>query len=159
MRTLRKRHDRAVVELHDDRVIKTFATDKAAEREWRWYAQFPWATPKMVSRNGSTVVLQRLPLASELPEWRPVDQMRTLLERLHRSHVHHRDVHALNVVRMPDGTPRLIDWETAFVQRCDYSYDLHGPELSGIPKPVEHDGYSAQWWGAGTKYSLGRWWK
>ena len=159
MKTLPKRHGRAVVELHDDRVVKTFADASYAEREWRWYARFPWATPRMVSRDGATVIVERLPLASELPDWRPVDQMKALLERLHASHVHHRDVHAKNVVRMPDGSPRLIDWETALIQRADYSYDIHGPDLSGVDKPAEHEGYSPQWWDAGTKFSLGRWWK
>lgn len=158
-RTLPQRHDRAVVTLHDDVVVKTFSDVAAADRECTWYSEFGWATPWMVDRDGATVVIERLPLAVELPDWRPVAEMRALLERLHRCNVHHRDVHAKNVVRMPDGSPRLIDWETALIQSCGWSYDLHGPDRSGIPKPEIHARFRAQWWGGDTPFSLGRFWQ
>lgn len=157
--TLPQRHGRSTITVHGDVVVKEHADIEAARREAWWYDQFPWACPRLLGHSGATLVIERHPVAAEEPEWRPVAAMRALLERLHLCGVHHRDVHAKNVVRMPDDSPRLIDWETATMAWTERSYDLAGPEASGIDKPVEHEGYSEQWWGGPTRWSLGRFWE
>lgn len=157
---LPQRHDRATVTIDTTRgeVVKRFTDPMRCAREVMFYTAVPWACPTMISHTDDTLTVELLPTAVELADWKPVAATRTLLERLHANHVHHRDVHAKNLVRAADGSPRLIDWETATIRQTTMSYDLHGPDASGIEKPEEHDGYQAQWWDSGaTGFALGRW--
>lgn len=152
---------RARLEFYDNAVVKIPDDPAAVEAEARWYRLVPWATPELLHVDNERLVVARYPTSAELGpvDWRPVTALRALLERLWHDHgIHHRDVHAKNIVRMPDGTPRLIDWETAVVDRSARdSYDLIGPTC-GVPKPDVHEGFSDQWWGARTRFSVARWW-
>ena len=157
---LPQRHDRSTITIDRDVdvVVKRFRTFEAFEREVRAYRALPWACPPLLDLGWKRITLPNLTTAAEDPHWRPISETRNLLERIHSAGWHHRDVHAKNLVRMPDGSPRLIDWETSIRNPDAPSYDLRGPAGSGIPKPAEHAGYSAQWWGGATKFSLARWW-
>jgi hypothetical protein len=59
------------------------------------------------------------------------------------------------------GQPRLIDWETALEQESGLSYDMYGPEESGIPVPLMHERLqiAPQWWGSRQDYAIGFEWK
>lgn len=157
---LPQRHDRSTLTIDRDAdvIVKRFTAPRAFEREVHAYRACPWACPPLLELGHRRMVLPLLVTAAEDPSWRPVEETRDLLDRVHAAGWHHRDVHAKNLVKMPDGTPRLIDWETAIIAPECPSYDLVGPEASGIAKPTEHAGYSAQWWGAPTRFSLERWW-
>lgn len=158
VKVLPKRHGRTVVEIHDEWVVKRFTGRRAKDRERFFYMLLPDCCPRLLDHDDMSLTIERLPVATELPEWKPVAQTRALIERIFAAGVHHRDVHAKNLVRGRDGSPLLIDWETACIQRADRSYDLVGPDASGVPTPVEHDGYQAQWWDSGaTRFALGRW--
>lgn len=159
--TLPQRHGRSTVTLHDHFVVKQHHDRARFVLELDCYRTFRDSAPKLFKwdRETLTLTIERLPLACDLPEWKPVAQLRALLERLEARGVHHRDVHTKNIVRAADGSPLLIDWETAIVAHGCPSYDLFGPEVSGISKPVEHTDYAAQWWDAGTRWSIGRAWE
>ena len=147
--------------MHDDVVLKRHRDETRYLLERLMYRRMSDTTPKLIHCDDEalTLIIERLPLAPDLPDWKPAAQLRALLERLEVRGVHHRDVHTKNIVRARDGSPLLIDWETAvFAPGCP-SYDLYGPEVSTISKPVEHEGYSAQWWDAGTRWSIGRAWE
>lgn len=161
LRVLPERHGRALTMLGDGWVAKTFRDRERFTRELGFYRLVPHAAPAVldVVESTATIVTQRLPVAHGLPGWRPVAELRALLEDLAARGVHHRDVHTKNVVRHPDGHPLLVDWETATVRSGCPSYDLYGPDRSGIDPPVEHDGYTPQWWGASTRWSIGRAWE
>ena len=153
-----QRHDRSTVDLYDDHVVKRFTNRDAMNRELSIYQFIPWACPRLLDFDDMSIMIERRPLAVDHPEWRPVNAMRALIDRLFSMNIHHRDIHAKNIVMGHDGEPLLIDWETAITQQADESYDLVGPS-SGVPKPIEHDGYQAQWWGSGaTRFALDRWW-
>jgi Ser/Thr protein kinase RdoA (MazF antagonist) len=148
---------RSSVLLGRGHVTKVFATEHAADREAEWYARFPWACPRLLSRDGATLVTERLPLAPRYRDRRNARALKELLEELHKAGVHHRDVHLGNVVLGPKG-PLLIDWETAIEQPAPVSYDLYGPEASGVPLPEIHSGLTPQWWGSGHRLSIGKRW-
>ena len=78
-----------------------------------------------------TIVTELLPVASEDENWRPVKETLNLTLRLHENNIHHRDVHAANLVRGSDGLPRFIDWETAIYFESEHSYDLVGGSFGG----------------------------
>lgn len=161
LEVLPERHGRAVTILGDGWVAKTFRDRDRFELECSFHGLVPWAMPRVLDTStvACTVVTERLPVAVDLPDWRPVAELRALLERLERAGVHHRDVHTKNIVRGADGGPLLIDWETATIAPGKPSYDLHGPDRSGIAVPSEHDGYTPQWWGATTRWSIRRAWE
>lgn len=156
--TLPERHGRARVTLFDDRVVKQFSTVERFLREKSFYELVPWACPTLLDadRDRLALTVERLPVAVDLPDWRPIDELKVLLAYLFYCGVHHRDVHVKNIVS-DGGAPKLIDWETAIVdQSAVASYDLVGPELSGVPKPVELEGYQTQFWGGNTRFSIAR---
>lgn len=152
---------RAVVHVGLVWTTKRYRTaDEAAQEAW-WYERVPWATPPLVCQDGQDLIFPTLPVASSFPAWRPVEGLRSLLSRLHAQGVHHRDVHTKNVVMGRDGEPLLIDWETATEHTSEHSYDLHGPETSGVPVPDLHERLqiAPQWWGSGQSYSIGVEWR
>jgi hypothetical protein len=87
-----------------------------------------------------------------------VAELHVLLLRLHAEGVHHRDVHVRNLVRAADGRPLLIDWETAIHWPSALSYDLHGPDASGVPVPEIHAAHTPQWWGSPQRMSIRSQW-
>lgn len=154
------KRQRSVIRIRGDEVHKTHFNDRAADRETGWYEVLPWAAPKLLRREGNTLILQKLETAEELPQWRPVEELAALLHQLEAIDVHHRDVHVKNIVRLPCGKPALIDWETAVHQEAPCSYDLCGPKVSGVPIPRIHAKLRepAQWWGARFSSSIGKAW-
>lgn len=150
---------RAAVEVGHSRTVKRYADPAAAAAEAAWYQRVPWAAPRLLAVDGSTLVLETRPTAYRLPQWQPVAALRDLLSALHAEGVHHRDVHVRNIVQGENGGPLLIDWETALLQHSALSYDLHGPEASGIPVPDIHAGITPQWWGSPQKCSIRMRWR
>ncbi len=149
---------RAKVEVFGDRTIKKYDDPVLAAAEAAWFIRVPWATPRLLDFDGTTLTIETGQDASEVPEWRPVGVLRELLGALHAEGVHHRDVHVKNVVRL-DGEPRLIDWETAIIDPAPFSYDLYGPEDSGIPIPKIHTRLIPMWWGSRQRLSIKNQWE
>lgn len=148
---------RAVVRVGRERTMKRYRSPAAAHAEAAWYQRVPWAAPRLLDVDGATLVLETLPVALRLPGWRPAAALRDLLLRLHAEGVHHRDVHVRNVVRGPSG-PLLIDWEAAICQPSTLSYDLYGPDASGVPVPEIHAQHIPQWWGSQQRMSIKSQW-
>lgn len=139
------------------RVVKRFLLGPVAARaEAEWARRFPDIACPVLDVDGDTIVMPRLEVIGEDPTWRPYDELRDVLGRLHAAGVHHRDVSVANIARDADGRVRLIDWESACEWESERSYDLVGPVFSGVPKPAE-DSF-AMWWWAEHDYAPGRWW-
>lgn len=150
---------RATVRVGLTRTTKRHRSAAAAAAEAAWYERVPWAAPRLLAVDGPVLVLETCtPQVRCGPAWRPVDQLRDLLLRLHTDGIHHRDVHVRNLVRAPDGRPLLIDWETAIHLPSDLSYDLHGPDASGVPAPEIHTNHTPQWWGSQQRMSIRSQW-
>lgn len=137
--------NRALIRVGPAHTLKQYATTIEAEAEAAWYQRVPWAAPKLLDLDGPTLTIETLPVATRLPHWRPSQALFELLTALHNEGVHHRDVHVKNIVKGPEG-PLLIDWETAIDHPSPVSYDLYGPDASGIPAPEIHDGFQPQFW-------------
>lgn len=153
---------RARLERHDGYVTKT-ASRQQTDHEAMFYALAAPFAPQVLWRTGTTLALQECPTAVELgaEAWHPYRALRALLETLHRWNIHHRDVHARNVVRLPSGAPGLIDWETA-VLWPDWgdqipSYDLEGPSEQ-LPPPPIHRGRYVMHWNAPHPMAMARFW-
>ena len=157
---------RATILIYDDRVEKHFNSPKHAAAERYWYTEVPWACPNLLDHSRTHIVIQRGTPALELPQHKPLKEIRNLLLRLEKHNIHHRDVWPGNIIHTPDGL-KLIDWETATQHTAPHSYDLHGPTLSGIPIPDIHkkvgrtpnspNGY-VMWWGSKHPKSLCNMW-
>ncbi|MFC4124920.1 phosphotransferase [Nocardia rhizosphaerae] len=152
---------RALITVDRSAVTKTYSDLAQARAEVDWYRRVPWATPELLDADldRGVLVIARHRSAADHREDRPAGELAELLRRLEAAGVHHRDVHVGNVVLTGDG-PRLIDWETATSADAP-SYDLHGPEASGVPVPKIHTdlgtGYR-MWWGAAHRMSIrSRW--
>lgn len=143
---------RSIVIVRGNTATKTYSDPDDCARELHWYTTVPWAAPDLVDHGPRHLVMAAHPIASGLSDYRPVDELRDLLERLERRGISHRDVHTGNVVATDDG-PRLIDWETAIDIP---GYDLGGP-ASDIPVPAIHDG-EAMWWNADHPQAIGTAW-
>lgn len=150
---------RATIDVRPDVTIKTYKAPDLAVIEAEWYITVPWAAPKLIDFYGSTLVIETCEPATELPDWRPVAALRDLLNMLHEDDLHHRDLHLKNVVRGRDGRPLLIDWETAVRQPSELSYDLAGPEASGVPIPMIHRRFIPAWWGSRERMSIKNQWE
>lgn len=149
---------RASVRVGPQQTIKRYRTPEAAEAEAAWYQRVPWAAPRLLDAAGRSLVLETCtPYVRCPPSWRPARELAELLRRVHAEGIHHRDVHVGNLVRADDGL-LLIDWETAIWQPSDLSYDLHGPEASGVPVPEIHARHTPQWWGSPQKMSIKSQW-
>lgn len=153
------RRRRATIRVTADVTVKTHLTAAAAEAEAAWYRRVPWAAPRLLAVDGPALTVETLPTAAHSRGWRPVAELRHLLERLHGHGIHHRDVHVRNVVRGAGGVPLLIDWETAIHWPAARSYDLHGPASSGVPVPDIHAGLTPQWWGSAQPSSISQRWE
>jgi streptomycin 6-kinase len=150
---------RAVVTVNRCHTVKRYPDPASAAAEAAWYQRLPWAGPRLIDLDGPALVLETRPTACQLPQWQPAAALRELLEALHAQGVHHRDVHVKNIVQGEDGAPLLIDWETALERAAELSYDLHGPEASGVPVPEIHEGLTPQWWGSQQKFSIRMRWR
>jgi hypothetical protein len=150
---------RAVVEVRPDVTIKTYRDPIAAAEEANWYKIVPWAAPKLIDFDGLSLVIETCDRATDHLDWRPVAALRDLLTMLHDEAIHHRDLHLKNVVRGRDGRPLLIDWETAIIHPADLSYDLVGPEASGVPIPMIHRRFIPAWWGSRERMSIKNQWE
>ena len=139
-------------------VTKQYHDPADAHAEIHWYQQLAdqQICPRLVDAHPDTGTLI---IAAHRPaghDYRPAHQLAELLHQLQALGIAHRDVHPANIVEGPHG-PLLIDWETAITAAPGArSYDLHGPELSGVPVPDIHqtirsrnspNGY-AMWWGS-----------
>lgn len=133
------------MDVGEDVTVKRFASEAAAAHEVSFYRLVPWACPPLLDVDGLTLTMRTLPVAVDLADWKPADELAELLCDIHAEDVHHRDVHVGNVVRGVDG-PLLIDWECAIRMHTDLSYDLHGPEPSGVPVPGIHRNLEPCWW-------------
>jgi len=146
------------VDIGPEHTVKTFADPADAHREAWIYRNLSWACPRLIDFDGDRrLVIETLPVATSHPQWRPVDQLAALLAGLLRCGFHHRDVHLGNVVLAADG-PRLIDWETVIWWPAPVSYDLAGPDASGVPVPDIHAHLSPQWWWSPQALAIGRQW-
>lgn len=149
---------RAVVEIGDVWAAKTFDDPDTLERELGWSQRLPWIACPVIERTGDTLVMERLDMAVDVPEWRPVDELRALLVRLGAEGVHHRDLHVLNVGRDRRGAVRVIDWEWTIGGMPGRSFDLFGPEMSGVPDHRHPNGHPPIWWWGLLEEVPGRWW-
>lgn len=150
---------RAKVEVFPDRTIKTYIDQSLAAVEAEWYLRLPWACPRLLDLDGATLTIETCYTGTAYPEWRPVVELRELLSAVHAEGVHHRDVHLKNVVKGPGGRPLLIDWETAIEYPAEFSYDLYGPDVSGVPIPEIHRRLIPAWWGSREKMSIKNQWE
>ena len=147
---------RTTVVLHPDVVIKTYNDPEWAQAELDWYDELPWACPPLLWSDpaAGTLIIKTLPLAANNPDYRPLAKLIDLLECLEVVGVSHRDVHPGNIVINEHGDPLLIDWETAV--ESTLSYDLWGPDESGVPVPEIHQKCGPQWLGSDDPSSLRR---
>jgi hypothetical protein len=102
--------------------------------------------PAVLDVTDTTMFIRRhVPLLDWLNAGPAADSMREmgsrfldLLDRVHSVGVCHRDTHIRNFV-LDDGIPLIIDpkyvIESNPQQPC---YDLHGPDVSGVPVPDQH---------------------
>lgn len=157
---VRQVHQRSIVEVGPEFTKKRFSTVEGAAHELSFYQLMPWACPELVDYDDLTLTMRTHEVATDLPDWRPVKAMRSLLMRVHAVGVHHRDVHVKNVLRGPDG-PLLIDWECAVVMPTPLSYDLSGPGVSDVPVPPLHVKMEVQpaWWFSTDVDSLHQRWE
>ena len=150
---------RALVRVGPQRTIKRYRTPAEAHAEAAWYGRVPWASPRLLAVDGATLVLETCtPQVRCGPDWRPVAELHELLRRLHAEGIHHRDVHVRNLVRGHHGEVLLVDWETAIHRPTPRSYDLHGPDVSGVPVPDIHARHTPQWWASPQRYSIRSQW-
>lgn len=82
------------------------------------------------------------------------DRIIRLLKSLADLGIHHRDASGLNVTIDGDGEVWLIDFEWA-IEQGGCSYDLFGPEVSGVPVPTGHQAAGFTVWWHGTVRPLG----
>lgn len=141
-------------------VRKTFTDEskvlarRRAQHEISFYLAAPWACPKLLDHGHNWLEMERLRPASRVRGWEPDYRLWSLLERLGREGIHHRDSHGANIVLEVDGYPRLIDWDAAirWPSPLGLSYDLYGPEVSGVPRPPQHWTRSVPvWWSEAQK--------
>ena len=159
-----QRHSRSRIEVDSEKTVKYFSEQAAAEHEISFYLEVPWACPKLFDYDATSIVIETLPVAIDIPYWKPKRLFLELLQRLHLHDIHHRDAHVKNILKRTDGYPVLIDWEFAIRQKSIYSYDIFGPARSGIPIPDGHKFIvpacnAAQWWGSPEPHSISRRWR
>lgn len=139
---------RTTIVLHPHVCIKTYHQPEWARTEIDYYLAVPWACPPLLwyDLDTGTVITKTLPLAANTaaPEFHPVGKLVALLRRLAAEGIHHRDVHPANIVISDGGDPLLLDWETA-VRQPGLSYDLYGPDVSGVEIPFVHQECGPQW--------------
>lgn len=150
------------------RVTKRYHDPADAHTEILWYQQLAGhrITPRLIDADPATgtLIIAAHPPAGH--DYRPARQLAELLEQLQELGAAHRDVHPANIVESRHG-PLLIDWETAIATAPGApSYDLHGPDVSGVPVPDIHrvirsrnspHGY-CMWWGSPHPASIRNQW-
>lgn len=140
------------VTLEQGSILKTFTAPEACRRELEAYRLVPWAAPKLLSHEDMRIRLE--PCGVRLKR-RHEPELRNLLEKIHAAGINHRDAHVGNVVVHRERGPLLIDWEHSTTSIGAVSYDLHGPEVSGVPDSEWHIG-PPMWWSAPHKRSFQR---
>jgi len=147
------------ISVSEDTVVKSFTYRDHYNLEVSAYRDFAWAAPRLLHADDikMTIVVERLVTAEELKTWHPRESLRKLLQRLHDFGVNHRDVHVGNVVRHPTRGPLLIDWEHHTRNVGPFSFDLYGPDKSGVSQPEGQRGIP-MWWDAKHKRALGVAW-
>lgn len=135
------------VKVCDEIVKKTFKEDSVFfENEVKWYNQLRDSdlTPKLLSVEGTTLTMERkgVDLYSHIrknPNFDKIEMGKMACElicKLHKLGVAHRDVHTKNILVCKDRL-YLIDFEFTTTSGVR-SYDLYGPDRSGIPIPEMH---------------------
>lgn len=154
------RTPRSFVEVRPDVTIKRFVTREGAAHELFFYQAVPWACPELLDHDDLSLTMRTYECAYNLPDWKPVRELRELLQRLHARGIHHRDLHVKNVLRAPDGSPVLIDWECAVFMETALSYDLSGPGVSRVPVPDLHVrlNVTPAWWHSPERHSISNQW-
>lgn len=149
----RKNH-RAWLEILPDVVIKTYYDPPAAQWELSWYVSATRYTPPLIeSWRGRLVMARGEPVTEPAP-----DELFAMLHDMQAEGIHHRDVWVGNLVTI-GGELRLIDWETA-THADTPSYDLYGPDVSGLPIPDIHAALRnyRMWWDSDHPQSISSLW-
>lgn len=160
------RKSRADLTIGAHTVTKRYRDPRDAHTEIAWYQRAPDACPELIDADtdAGLLVIARHPPAHEFPNYQPAAELAALLRSLEARGIHHRDIHPGNIVAGPSG-PLLIDWETA-IHANTPSYDLYGPDASGIPAPEIHrvirsknspNGY-VMWWSSPHPMSIRNRW-
>lgn len=139
--------------------------DATAEIHWYQHLAGHRICPRLIDANPDTgtLVLATHPPAGR--DYRPVRQLADLLYELESLGIAHRDVHPGNILAGPRG-PLLIDWETAIHAPGAPSYDLHGPDASGVAVPSIHQALRSRnsphgyimWWASDHRRSIRNQW-
>lgn len=127
---------RADIKVTDSHVVKKYHDPALARHEIGWYGMVGGRfAPRLIF---SDVVDGLLLIERGRAVYRPmVSELVSMLKSMELLGIHHRDVHPGNLVTI-DGHLRLIDWETAICDAGAPSYDLYGPDVSGLPVPDIH---------------------
>lgn len=139
MKQLQKTRSTITIDRHKRTVTKRYKNLETARTEIRWYQTLDYGHPQLLDADpdaGIMITRYHAP-CTELPNYRPIRGLIRLLKQLQTDGIHHRDVHIENIVQAPQG-PLLIDWETGIHQPGHRSYDLYGPDESGVPAPDIH---------------------
>lgn len=154
---------RAAVTVTDSVAIKRYRNPADAYAEIDWYQNVGGRfAPRIIDADPERglLVIEAHPVAHSMSGYRPVDALAELLHIMEAEGLHHRDVHPGNIVASPTG-PLLIDWETAIAADAP-SYDLYGPEISGVTVPVIHAALPSNytmWWGSTHRMSIANVWR
>lgn len=160
---VRRATARAVIsDPQDGTITKRFHDPELARRELGWYLRLEHlqVAPRLLDYTRDSLILEHCPTAEDLgaDAWHPYQELHATLFHLAWDHgVHHRDVHARNVVRLPGGRPGLIDWETAVYAPQLPPYDLVGPHPH-IARPDIHRARYVMHWHAEHPLAMGRFW-
>lgn len=97
------RKTRSTLVIGAEVVRKTFRDTATAAAEIGWYQRVPWACPELLDADPAkgVLVIAKHPVASRLPDYRPVAELLELLHHLELLGIHHRDIHTANIVAGP----------------------------------------------------------
>lgn len=148
-------------------VTKQYRDPADAVAEISWYQQLAGQRicPRLIDAHpdtGTLILAQHTPAGLD---YQPVRQLADLLFELEALGVAHRDVHPGNILAGPRG-PLLIDWETAVTTPGVPSYDLYGPDASGVDVPSIHQAIRSRnsphgycmWWASPHRWSIRNQW-
>lgn len=151
---------RSHVLLGDGFVKKIFSCESSLRNELYFYNLFPTFSPEVFEVKPRVLIMERLLTVSDFgKDGISRESVYEMLLNISEAGVHHRDAHILNIAIDKTNNPKLLDWETAIEYKSPFSYDLFGPDISGVPIPpiYQEYGFLPEWWGAGLDFSLGKW--